>query len=290
MPADLELVLSQFLDSYAARTREAYAADLRQWLAWLEQEDVPTFTARRGEVKKWAATLRAAGRANGTIARKLSAVAGFYNEAVDLELMAANPAAGIKRPKVSQESPRAGLDQPEFERLLATAAAAGPAEDVLVRLLGLNGLRVSEACAIRVQDLGIEDGITTVAIVGKGGKPARPPLHASTAAAVRRLVDARRLGQTDHVLPYDRFSAKRRVVQLVAAAGITGKRITPHSLRHTFVTLALARGVPLHDVQDSARHADPRTTQRYNRARHNLHNHATFALADALMPATPTHM
>ena len=75
-----------------------------------------------------------------------------------------------------------------------------------------------------------------------------------------------------------RYQAARIVRRLAKAAGIT-KTISPHSLRHTAVTLALDSGVSLRDVQDLARHADPRTTRRYDRARGALDRHATYELA-----------
>lgn len=64
-------------------------------------------------------------------------------------------------------------------------------------------------------------------------------------------------------------------------AGIT-KRLSPHSLRHGFVTLSLEAGATLTDVQDAAGHADPRTTRRYDRARHRLDAAPTYTLAAAL--------
>ena len=73
----------------------------------------------------------------------------------------------------------------------------------------------------------------------------------------------------------DRFAATRIVRRLAKRAGIT-KRISPHSLRHSFITAALDAGVPLRDVQIAARHADPRTTTRYDRARENLDRHASY--------------
>jgi integrase len=66
------------------------------------------------------------------------------------------------------------------------------------------------------------------------------------------------------------------------------KHITPHSLRHTMVTLALDAGVSLRDVQDAARHADPRTTRRYDRARHALDRHATYTLAAFVAEVVPS--
>jgi len=77
----------------------------------------------------------------------------------------------------------------------------------------------------------------------------------------------------------DQPAAWRLVRRLAARAGLAAAgSINPHSLRHSFVTTALESGVPLHEVQDAAGHADPGTTQGYNRARHNLDRHATYAV------------
>ena len=58
-------------------------------------------------------------------------------------------------------------------------------------------------------------------------------------------------------------------------AGIS-QHVSPHTLRHPFITAALDAGVPLRDVQEAASHADPRTTMRYDRARTSLDRHATY--------------
>jgi integrase/recombinase XerD len=67
------------------------------------------------------------------------------------------------------------------------------------------------------------------------------------------------------------------VRRLAGRAGIV-KRISPHSLRHSFITAPLDAGVLLRDVQIAARHADPRTTTRYDRARNNLDRHASYVV------------
>jgi integrase len=76
----------------------------------------------------------------------------------------------------------------------------------------------------------------------------------------------------------DRYCADRMVKRLVKRAGID-KRISPHSLRHSFITAALDAGVPLRYVQEAASHADPRTTMRYDRARRSLDRHATYIVS-----------
>jgi integrase/recombinase XerD len=68
------------------------------------------------------------------------------------------------------------------------------------------------------------------------------------------------------------------------AAGVASADLTkPHTFRHAFDTEALSRGVPLQDVQDALGHADPRTTRRYDRSRHNLDRSPNYLLATALV-------
>jgi integrase len=154
----------------------------------------------------------------------------------------------------------------------------------------LNGLRVSEACAAEVVDLGVERAHRVLAVIGKGGQRTLVPLAPLTV----RAIDAALGGRTDGPLlvsnnggRLDRHDAARIVARLARRAGLT-KHITPHSLRHTMVTLALDAGVSLRDVQDAARHADPRTTRRYDRARHAFDRHATYTLAAFIAEVLPS--
>jgi integrase len=164
-----------------------------------------------------------------------------------------------------------------------------------VWVITLNGLRVSEACAADIADLGVERAQRVLALVGKGDQRTLVPLAPRTI----RAIDAALSGRADGPLlvsntggRLDRHDAARIVTRLARRAGLA-KHITPHSLRHTMVTLALDAGVSLRDVQDAARHADPRATRRYDRARHALDRHATYTLAtflagDVPLPTTAT--
>jgi site-specific recombinase XerD len=84
----------------------------------------------------------------------------------------------------------------------------------------------------------------------------------------------------------DRHAATRRLRHLAEAGGIQVARAHPHMLRHTFVTTMLDAGVDLRDVQIAARHADPRTTMRYDRARQNLDRHPNYILAAYMASGT----
>jgi site-specific recombinase XerD len=84
----------------------------------------------------------------------------------------------------------------------------------------------------------------------------------------------------------DRHAATRRLRHLAQAGSVRIARTHPHMLRHTFVTTMLDAGVDLRDVQIAARHADPRTTMRYDRARQNLDRHPNYILAAYMASGT----
>ena len=139
---------------------------------------------------------------------------------------------------------------------------------------------MSEACGVDVEHLSVERGHRTVTVLGKGAKVALIPMPPRVARAVDlasgdRVSGPVLLARSGRRL--DRHAATRIVRRLAKRAGIA-KHISPHSLRHSFITAALDAGVPLRDVQIAARHADPRTTTRYDRARHNLDRHASYVV------------
>lgn len=273
-----------FLLGYGRATREAYGRDLRAWGTWLTRHGLGPLEAHRAHVELFAREMEEAGLAPATVARRLSALAGFYEYAVDEDLIARSPVARVRRPRVSDESPRLGLDKDEIVAFLAAAEASGPRDYALACLLALNGLRVSETLALDVADLGTERGHRIVQLRRKGGKRQAAPLAPRTAEAIDALLMGRTTGplfETRTGRRMDRHAAKKVVRRLARAAGIE-KAVSPHSLRHSFVTAALDAGVPLRDVQDAAGHADPRTTRRYDRARYSLDRHATYAVAAAI--------
>jgi len=273
-----------FLLGYGPATREAYGRDLRAWGRFLASVGVEPLHAHRSHVELWARDMEVQGLAPATVARRLTAVSGFYAYAQDEELIARNPVARVRRPRLSDESPRLGLNRDELAALLAAAERSGPRDHALACLLGLNGLRVSEAVGADVADLGQERGHRVLAVRRKGGKRQLAPLAPRTVAAVEAMLAGREEGPlfaTRTGRRMDRYAAQKVVRRLARQAGV-GKVVSPHSLRHSFVTAALDAGVPLRDVQDAAGHADPRTTRRYDRGRHSLDRHATYAVAAAL--------
>jgi len=113
--------------------------------------------------------------AASTIDRRLSTVCGYYRFAHIDGRITANPAQYVRRPTVPPSEGH-GMDRGELGTFLFTAERFDRAHAALAVLLGLNGLRVSEACATTIEDLGFERGHRTLRIVGKGNKPATIPL------------------------------------------------------------------------------------------------------------------
>jgi integrase/recombinase XerD len=134
----------------------------------------------------------------------------------------------------------------------------------LISLLALNGLRVSEAISADIEHLGLERGHRTLTVTRTGGKVVTVPLAPRTARAIDLAIGERTEGPVFLAKDGRRLAqhgAGRVVREIARRAGI-GKTVTPHTLRHAFITAALDAGVPLRDVQEAALHADPRTTMR----------------------------
>ena len=203
---------------------------------------------------------------------------GFYRFAHIDGRIASNPAQYVRRPRVHPSQGR-GLDRTELGTFLFTAERFDRDHAALAVLLGLNGLRVSEACATNIEDLAFERGHRTLRIIGKGNKPAVIPLVPRTARTIDLAVGERHQGpilRRADGQRLERRTAHRWVAAIAKRAGLGP--VHPHMLRAAFIMAALDAGVPLRDVQIAARHADPRTTTIYDRRRENFDRHAAYVV------------
>ena len=125
-------------------------------------------------------------------------------------------------------------------------------------------------------------------VCGKGTKIVLVPLPPAVGRAIDRAIGARSGGSillNIRGARMDRHAATGRLHRLAQAAGIQVTRGHPHMLRHTYVTTMLDAGADLRGVQIAARHADPRTTMRYDRARSNLDATPTTSWPPTWRPA-----
>lgn len=287
----LRLAVAGYLARYRGETRRHAESDLRAYLMWCAERGLEPLAARRPHVELYVRWMQETRRyAASTVSRRMSIVAGFYRTCVIDDLLEHSPADYVRRPNVPPESPTLGLSHLQLEALLTAARLSTNTGDfALVCLLGLLGLRIFEACALDIGDLGEEHGHRVLRVVGKGHKVVLVPLPPAVARSVDRAINAR----TDGPLllntvgrRLDRHSATRRLRHLANDAGVRLPRMHPHMLRHTYVTTMLDAGVDLRDVQIAARHADPRTTMRYDRARTTLDRHPNYILAAYMASGT----
>ena len=287
--ADLAELLS-CLEAWNLQLRDVTRDHLHAWRSWLDGEDVSELTAKEKKC------------APATISRKVSVCRQFFEEAFDRGLISLNPAARLRGYSVSQDSKTLGLSKQQAKDLLEavpTDTLLGLRDRAMLSLMIRTGLRRMDVIGAKIGSLGEHLGHTTLTIMSKGNKKrtvkipvevarhldawrsaAKPfreeksstPLFCGVVKTGRgkaSYYSVREQGQK----PLSEKAVWKIVLGRVKATGIKGN-ITPHSTRHTFITLALDGGAPLHKVQAAAGHADPRTTERYWRTKHNLDDNA----------------
>ncbi len=208
-----------------------------------------------------------------TVARKLACVKGFFRFLVAQGSLKENPTGFIETPRLWRRLPQV-LNEPEVDRLLEAPAksALGVRDLALLELLYGTGLRVSEATSLDLANMNFDVGF--VRCIGKGNKERIVPLGRFAQTTLRRylaevrpaLVRRRPQVQAVFVNRGGNRLTRQRVWQLVrsyALRGGVGKRIGPHTLRHSFATHLLAGGADLRTVQELLGHANISTTQRY---------------------------
>jgi integrase/recombinase XerD len=288
---ELGLATVAHLSRYRGTSREHTESDLRVFFTWCHERQLAPLDAQRNDLELYLRWMQDVRRFKpSTVSRRLSVAAGFYRTCVIDGVLEHSPADYVRRPRVPLESPTLGLTHLQFEALLTAARQSSNRFDfALICLLGLLGLRIFETVGADIDDLGEEHGHRVLRVRGKGGKVVLVPLPPAVGRAVDRAADGRSTGPlllNRRGVRMDRHAATRRLRHLAADAGVRLPRMHPHMLRHTLVTTMLDAGVDLRDVQIAARHADPRTTMRYDRARKNLDRHPNYILAAYMASGT----
>jgi integrase/recombinase XerD len=279
-----QLAAVSYLARYSGHTHVLYAYQLRRWFAWCEGNGLdPLVGIRRAHVELYIRQLGDRGLMDSSVVTMMHGIPGFFRFAHIDGLIPADPAVYARLPKVHRDESRTqGLDRLELIRFLQVAQTITVHHGALAYLLGINALRASEAAAVRIEDYADTlRGHRVLHLVGKGNKPATMPLT----VPVLRVLEACRSQRTSGPLvlrpvsgnPIDRRDFYRMVARITKATGIP-RHISPHSLRRAAITNALDAGVPLRDAQILARHADPRTTEHYDRARGNPDRHGVHFL------------
>jgi integrase/recombinase XerC len=259
-------------------TVTAYRRDLSQLARFLGRLRRSLPSATLHDLRRFLAQLSTLGYARASVARRVGAIHTFYRWASANGHVHADPAALLGRPKVASRLPVV-LRVPEAAALVETpqpasdddvAHAVALRDRAILELMYGSGLRVSEVANLTLDRVDLTRG--RVVVFGKGSKerdlPLSDPARDALMAWIRRgrpILAAD--GQAALFLnrKNDRLGVRdiRRLVGRYGGAALAGRRITPHTLRHSFATHLLEGGADIRAVQELLGHASVATTQRY---------------------------
>jgi integrase/recombinase XerD len=262
-------------------TLEAYRRDLTRYVDFLRHRDIEDLReVDESIVRSFVASLSASTHGPDaapyratSVARTLSAVRSFHRFLVREGVSERDPAAQVAQPRLPRSLPRP-LPVDDVRRLLEAPDAVSPAglrDRAILELLYGSGLRISELTGLDVDDLELEGG--SLRVVGKGGKEREVPLgsfgkHAVGAYITRgrpafaTVVSRGALFLNARGGRLSRQSCARLLGRYVRLAGID-RRVTLHTLRHSFATHLLEGGADVRVVQELLGHASVATTQIY---------------------------
>jgi len=255
-------------------TVAAYERDLRQVAAYLKEREVRWDKAGNVVLRGWLAGLHEKKRQKTTIGRKLAALRSFYDFAMRRRWIADNPARILSRPRLEKKVP-SFLSEDEAAALLGLPGSDKPIDlrdRAILELFYATGIRVSELVGIETPDLHF--GERLVRVRGKGKKERIVPFGRKALEALEEYRRARPAlaaggakGGEAFFLNYRGGRLTARSVERMVRARIrrtaVARKISPHSLRHSFASHLLGRGADLRVIQELLGHASLATTQKY---------------------------
>ena len=259
-----EQLISLWLHGRPETTTRAYAADVENFRAFVPK---PLRRVTIGDLQEFSDGLEHL--SNASRARRLSAVKSLLSFGHRIGYLAFDVGRPLRLPKPHNDIAQRILSEEEV--LAMITCESNPRNKALLRLLYSAGLRASEACNLRWQDLQPRDSAGQVSIRGKGAKLRHILLTEATWAALQEL----RSGARDNAPvfasrkrggPLD-TSQVRRIVLAAAKRANISKAVSPHWLRHAHSSHSLDRGCPPHVLQATLGHGSLLTTTRYVHAK-----------------------
>ncbi|MGK5737260.1 tyrosine-type recombinase/integrase [Micromonospora sp. URMC 103] len=298
--------VTAYLHTLTERTAKTYRYGIVAWLHWCAANNLDPLNAVPAHGQLWATTMRDQGLADGTRANRLSAVRSFYEWLDEQDVPFRKNPAKFKtgRPKANPR-PTPALSAEQLAALLDVADADGPRTAAIVHTLATTGLRVAELLGADIEDLGEDQGHHMLHVMGKGRRRRSALLLPTTYQRITAYLATRKdatnlpamyagarprrpLIVTDTGRRVDARNLRGVLQRLGKTAGFpesTIRRFGPHVLRATFVTLNLAAGKDLRVVQYAVGHANPTTTEGYDRSHLSPDQHPAYALMGVLAAA-----
>lgn len=279
-------LVQQWLDSllvergFSKHTIDAYEQDLVAFINYYEEVDASLEHVTEEDLLMFVVWLRQRGDSHRTVARRLSAIRGFFEWAFEMKYIARNPAELLDAPKIPSYLPEVLTRQEVNDLLLAQDinTKLGFRDRTILELMYAAGLRVSEVTNMQVLDIDFQRSI--VRVFGKGRKERLVPLHSTAHKILQTYVDEWRL-QFCPIVPelFVNRSGKAltrqaiwKIIKRYAMIAQIQVPISPHTLRHSFATHLLEGGADLRSVQMLLGHSDLAATELYTHIRSDMIN------------------
>lgn len=293
-PSIQQLVWAWLLHQRSEHTSAAYGRDMREWLAFCNERDLDPLTVTRGHGDAYGRWLEQVRRLSArSAARKLASVSSWYAYLVEESTIDANKFGGASRPETNRdESKTVGLTESEARAMVRAAATDHGRQRLrtaaIIGLMIALGPRVAEVVSLTTGSLGYERGMRTVRIVGKGKTIRTRQVPPDAGGAIDAYLAVR--GDSPGPLFLTASGKAMRtgdvfdlVKRIARQAGLfMPERVHPHTLRHTFATLAVERGASPSHVQHALGHKSLKTTQIYLHASKQLEDDPSMQVAKVL--------
>ena len=278
--ADTDLI-EQFSDvlwmerGLSRNTLDAYQSDLHKFAQWLQirRDRRRLLSVCREDLLEYLMLQYRAGKKPRSIARLLSCLRQFYQNALRRGLITTDPTTRIDAPRLGRPLPKT-LTENEVECLLGAPDIDKPEgfrDRAMLEILYATGLRVSELVGLNLGQLDLVRGL--VRVVGKGGKERLVPLGEDAVEWLEQFISGARLMLLGEQVCSEVFPTRRgsgmtrqafwyRIRKHAKSAGID-RQLSPHTLRHAFATHLINHGADLRVVQMLLGHSNLSTTQIY---------------------------
>lgn len=260
--------------AFSANTLDAYLRDLDKFLTFIDGEGVGPFDVRLDILHRFSAAMIDVGIHSSSLSRILSGVRSFYHFLFIEDLINADPTELLDFPKQARHLPDVlTVEEVDMiENAIDLSSPEGQRNKAIIEVLFSCGLRVSELCNLRMQDLYLDEGF--IRVTGKGSKQRLVPIsHKAIKELALYFIERNQIDIKPEYSDYV-FVSKRRckglsrimvfhfIKELVEITGIK-KTVSPHTFRHSFATSLLEGGANLRAIQAMLGHESVGTTEIY---------------------------
>ncbi|MDF2546440.1 MAG: site-specific tyrosine recombinase XerD [Anaerosolibacter sp.] len=282
----MNILLGAFIDYLAnvkelsRNTLDSYKRDISQYISFLDERNIDDIQyTNKTTIITYLLYMQKNGKATSTISRNLASIRSFYQFLLNEKYIDRDPTINLESPKSEKKLPSV-LTLNEVELLLTQPNEGnekGIRDKAMLELLYATGIRVSELVSLNYCDLNLDMGY--IKCKNSGTKERIIPIGSMARKAVERFIKECRFSlvrdESEQALFVNYHGTRLtrqgfwKIIKMYTQKAKIGKKITPHTLRHSFATHLLQNGADLRSVQEMLGHSDISTTQIYTQITKN---------------------